>query len=261
MTVLLLRLAGPLQSWGTRSRFVRRGTDPQPSKSGVLGLLAAAQGRRRTDDIEDLLRLRFGVRLDQPGRLVRDFQTAVPLDGGAALPLTIRHYLGDAAFVAAVEGDRQVLEALDDALRHPQFPLYLGRRSCPPAGPVTLGTVDAGFADVLATWPWQASPWWRRRHHAAQVRIEIVRDVHADEEPDAFVDDVPLSFDPGFRRYQSRPVVRSWTVLPNPDVGFGAPLGDVVSNPLAAVPGSSPGAPGSPTDLGGHDPLALWGDA
>ena len=76
MTVLLLRLAGPMQAWGDNSRFTRRDTRMIPTKSGVLGLLAAADGRRRTDPIEDLAGLRFGVRVDQPGQLQRDFQTA-----------------------------------------------------------------------------------------------------------------------------------------------------------------------------------------
>jgi len=51
-----------MQSWGVESRFVRRTTSPHPSKSGVIGLLAAAQGRRRTDPVEDLLQVSFGVR-------------------------------------------------------------------------------------------------------------------------------------------------------------------------------------------------------
>ena len=74
--VLLLRLAGPLQSWGSASRFTRRGTDPQPTKSGIVGLLAAAEGRRREDPIEDLSGLRLGVRVERPGVLIGDFQTA-----------------------------------------------------------------------------------------------------------------------------------------------------------------------------------------
>ena len=89
MTVLLLRLAAPLQSWGTGSRFVRRNTDRMPSRSGVIGLLAAAHGRRRTDPIEDLLDLRIGVRIEQPGRLERDFQTARSRDGATAMPLVV----------------------------------------------------------------------------------------------------------------------------------------------------------------------------
>src|SRR4051794_18002567 len=117
MSVLLLTLTGPLQSWGSSSRFVRRGTETAPTKSGVLGLLAAAQGRRRTDPLEDLAGLRFGVRIDQPGRLVRDFQTARSLDGRQTMPLSYRFYLADAVFLAAVEGDPALLDVLADALR------------------------------------------------------------------------------------------------------------------------------------------------
>ena len=142
MTALVLRLAGPLEAWGTSSRFVRRESGREPSKSGVIGLLAAALGRRRTDSIEDLLGLRFGVRVDQPGKVVRDFQTARTLDGARSMPLSNRFYLGDAAFVAAVEADPALLDTLEHALRHPTYPLFLGRRSCPPAGPVTLRDVS-----------------------------------------------------------------------------------------------------------------------
>ena len=42
MSVLLLRLAGPMQAWGTQSRFTVRDTGLEPSKSGVIGLLCAA---------------------------------------------------------------------------------------------------------------------------------------------------------------------------------------------------------------------------
>ncbi len=61
--VLLLRLAGPMQSWGDASRFNRRETRTEPTKSAVIGLLASAQGRTREDPIEDLLQLSFGVRI------------------------------------------------------------------------------------------------------------------------------------------------------------------------------------------------------
>ena len=39
-----LVLDAPLQAWGTASRFQRRGTGTHPSKSALLGLLAAALG-------------------------------------------------------------------------------------------------------------------------------------------------------------------------------------------------------------------------
>ena len=55
MTTLLLRLAGPMQAWGDSSRFAQRHTRREPTKSGIIGMLAAAQGRRRTDGVEDLV--------------------------------------------------------------------------------------------------------------------------------------------------------------------------------------------------------------
>ena len=62
MSTLLLRLAGPLQSWGTDSKFEVRRTENEPSKSGVIGLVAAALGIRRNEEISELnsLRMEFG---------------------------------------------------------------------------------------------------------------------------------------------------------------------------------------------------------
>ena len=73
MGTLLMRLAAPLQSWGAEAKFDWRKTNREPTKSGVIGLLAAALGRRRDDSLEDLNRLRFGVRVDQEGELLHDF--------------------------------------------------------------------------------------------------------------------------------------------------------------------------------------------
>jgi CRISPR system Cascade subunit CasD len=110
VTVVAFRLAGPLQSWGSRSRFVRRDTEAAPTKSGVLGMVAAAKGIRRTDPLESLLGLRFGVRVDHPGQLVRDFHTAQrpekQRDGAVswtALPLSYRYYVSDAVFPAVLD--------------------------------------------------------------------------------------------------------------------------------------------------------------
>ena len=78
MATLLLRLAAPLQSWGADSKFEIRKTNREPTKSGVIGLLAAALGLRRdeTEALQRLNRLRFGVRVDQEGSLLVDFHTA-----------------------------------------------------------------------------------------------------------------------------------------------------------------------------------------
>ncbi len=214
---LVLRLAGPLQSWGGRSRFVRRETEQAPTKSGVIGLLAAARGLRRTDDLTEFFGLRFGVRTDQPGRLVRDFHTARSLDGSRVMPLSYRYYLADAVFVAVVSGDRSLLEGIDDAIRRPHFPLYLGRRSCAPAGPISMGLRDAGLRDVLKEEPWQASSWHRRRVLAAEVLLPVIRDADPGEAGVETMRDDPISFDPRRREYGWRQVVREQVSLPHPD--------------------------------------------
>lgn len=228
MTVLLLRLAGPLQAWGDSSRFTRRDTGRHPTKSGVLGLLAAADGRRRTDEIEDLARLRFGVRVDQPGQLQRDFQTAIDWSTGKSMPLSYRYYLADAVFVAGVEGDPNLLAGLDDALRRPTFPLYLGRRSCPVSGRISLGLSELPLDEALRNQPWEAAIWYRRRQ-SQQVELELVVDaIPNDSDPIETRRDVPLSYSPERREYGWREVAHRPRV--------------VVDNPV----GRPPRAPGAP---------------
>ncbi|MDX2643444.1 type I-E CRISPR-associated protein Cas5/CasD, partial [Streptomyces sp. PA03-1a] len=128
MSVLTLQLAGPLQSWGAAARFARRTTENAPTKSGVIGLLAAAVGLDRDDDtgLAELAQLRFGVRIDQPGTRLRDFHTAHHFDTGEAMPLSERYYLADAVFVAAVEGPAPLIARVHSALRAPRYLPYLG---------------------------------------------------------------------------------------------------------------------------------------
>jgi len=227
MTVLALRLAGPLQSWGDASRFTRRLTRSEPTKSGVLGLLAAAQGRRRTEPIEDLAGLCFGVRVDQPGRLTRDFHTAIRWQEknrageSPSMPLSYRYYLADAVFVAGVEGDRALLEGLVDSLKEPRFPLYLGRRSCPVTGKLSLGLHEGKLEDVLRRLPWEASA-WHQRQQGRTVDLPLYLDAAAaTPSPDAvaeLVRDAPVSFNPVRREYGWRDVVRATPVtVDNPD--------------------------------------------
>lgn len=66
----------PMQSWGSRSRFTRRETEAWPTKSGVIGIVAAALGVGRDESLERFDGLRFGVRVDQPGTIMSDYQTA-----------------------------------------------------------------------------------------------------------------------------------------------------------------------------------------
>ena len=145
MATLLLRLAAPLQSWGMDSKFETRKTGREPTKSGVVGLLAAACGigRKEPSRLEPLNALRFGVRVDQEGALLVDYHTARKEERGRGNAVKVtsyqtkRHYLADAIFLVGLESrDAACLHGLAEALRRPAFPLFLGRRSCPPTLPV-----------------------------------------------------------------------------------------------------------------------------
>lgn len=220
MSVLVLRLAGPLQSWGSSSRFVRRLTEPMPTKSGIIGLLAAAQGRRRVDPIEDLIGLRLAVRGDQQGVLLRDFHTAHHQVTGASMPLSERFYRSDAVNVAFVEGPSEVVEGLADALRDPAYPLYLGRRSCVPEGRIVLAVEhERGTEELVRTLEWQAGRVQKGRHKdEPRIRVAVQADVGVFDglQPARQLQDVPVSFNPEKRVYATREVIETLVEIRNP---------------------------------------------
>lgn len=219
---LLITLAGPQQAWGSRSRFATRDTERAPTRSGVIGLVAAAMGFERTDSLDRFADIRFGVRIDRPGRIERDFQTARTLDGKTSMPLSLRRYLADAVFLAGLESnDSELLHEIHGALRHPRYPLYLGRRAFPPAGPIRTEIVETTVRDALRQAP-PAAP------GVETSELDILADAEPGEEPDFSLDDIPLSFDPRRRLYARRDV----RLLSPPqagrrtDVGFTPPSHD-----------------------------------
>ena len=216
MSVLLLRLAGPLQSWGDSSRFATRGTRREPTKSGVIGMVAAALGRSRDDSMEDLVALRFGTRVDQPGTVVRDFHTVLTGTGKAAnSALTERFYVADAVFVVGLEGDSALLDEVRNALNDPTFIIGLGRRSCPPTGQLVLGVVEQPLYDALVNVPWQASDWYQRRQ-PREVLLEILKESEPGEHGTT-QRDVPISFSRSHRQYGWRQVVSHHIQIANPN--------------------------------------------
>lgn len=211
---LLLTLAGPQQAWGSRSRFATRGTERAPTRSGVIGLLAAALGMARTEPLHVFDDLGFGVRIDQPGTIERDFQTARTLDGSASMPLSERYYLADAVFLVGIESDDDaLLTELLEAVRRPRYPLFLGRRAFPPAGPIRARIVDDGLRTALAREPWQASS-SRQMATTTVPALEILVDARQGEHVDHTLADVPRSFDPRRRRHALRDVTRVRTDPP-----------------------------------------------
>jgi len=137
---LLLRLEGPMQSWGYRSRFDYRDTALEPTRSGVIGLICAAMGIARGEDISRFDPIRMGVRVDKQGKLERDYHTALDVikaDGsGKDTVVSYRDYLADASFSVGLESsDRTLLDKIAEALQSPIWPLFLGRKAFPLAVP------------------------------------------------------------------------------------------------------------------------------
>lgn len=194
--ILLLRLEGPMQSWGTRSRWDVRETAPEPTKSGVIGIIGCALGLKRGDPCLEKLdqSLEFSVRVDRPGVLAQDYQTVTGFhltaagqykhageSGGkiatassleSALKneeftiVTPRDYLHDASFlVALASGNEELLEQIAGTagsspwpgnIQSPFWPIFLGRKSCPPARPLyeRLAKEYRTAEEALSREPW-----------------------------------------------------------------------------------------------------------
>lgn len=203
MYTLLLRLSGPLQSWGSGSMFNTRETDYMPTKSGVVGMLAAALGRRRDDSVDDLSKLEFGVRIDQPGKKVDDFQVT-EIGGKYKKNISHRTYLSDATFLVGLScNDYNNIKELEDALLHPKFSVFLGRRSCPPTQPLVLGIREKDLYSALYDEPWLV-PKWRRKSVFGFSDSFYLRIVMDGTQGDNIKKDVPLSFSPFRREYGYR---------------------------------------------------------
>ena len=216
MNVLLLRVAGPMQSWGVQGRFTVRDTGLEPSKSGVVGLLCAALGRRREESVDDLAELRMGVRVDEEGVILSDFHTAgkggiLKASGHVErenVVVSNRYYLAGARFLVGLEGeDARWLAGIHDALRDPVWPLYLGRKAFVPGEPVWLHdglNLDARLSEVFAVYPWLGRDLRRRPQ---EVRWVMEAPDGAEVRPDW-----PLSF--AQRRFAPRRVRTQFAPAP-----------------------------------------------
>lgn len=164
---LVLLLDGPMQSWGFASRFTRRTTAMHPTKSGVVGLLAAALGidKHGPDEAAQVARLaelecttvtlpksRNGREL--PMLRLSDYHTIgggydkgtdwmkkPRAASGATLEtvLSERHYLLDARFGVLLTGEANYLAEIAIKLKNPTWGIWLGRKSCIPAAPLLVG--------------------------------------------------------------------------------------------------------------------------
>jgi CRISPR system Cascade subunit CasD len=218
---LLLRLAGPMQSWGTQSRFSIRDTGLEPSKSGVFGLLCAALGAPRGDE-ETLRQLRenlvMGVRVDREGVMKKDFHTAKDVakasgSGTKDTEISDRWYLADADFLVGLEShDDAFLYVLNKALARPVWQIFLGRKSFVPGKSVRMldAPLDASLLDALKSFEWKPD-----RQEVTPDRLRLVLDATPGTASEVR-QDVPLSF--AERRFTIRHVVTQF--IPIPKGGF-----------------------------------------
>lgn len=219
---LAIYLDAPLQSWGVSSRFQRRDTGSHPSKSGVLGLIAAAMGidKHAADEASRLAPLaacRFNVflvsRLDNghPALRLEDYHTVGggydrddPVDrlriarkasgGPSTTVVTRRFYLEQTRFAAVLEGATGILESAADALQDPVWGVWFGRKCCLPAAPL-LPTLAPTSAESL-------------RLLLEKLHARVANEGRAERAGDGawYQNDEPVSF--GKREFRSRPLSR-----------------------------------------------------
>jgi CRISPR system Cascade subunit CasD len=163
MATLLLRMKAPMMSWGNGSHFTIRGTQTEPTKSAVIGLLCAALGRPRWESIDDLVSLKMGVRIDREGVILNDFHTisnAVRFGGVKGdTAITTRRFIADADYLVGLEGEQDLLDGLDAALESPCWQLYFGRKSFVPSSPVQIpinGIINCELEEALINYPSQS---------------------------------------------------------------------------------------------------------
>ncbi|MER6543154.1 type I-E CRISPR-associated protein Cas5/CasD [Streptomyces sp. NPDC001250] len=235
MPTLLMCFDAPMQSWGIRSQFASRDTATEPTKSGVVGLLAAALGlpQDADEDIQHLATLRMGVRVDREGVVESDFHTVqnVPNTEGKnhRTAVTKRFYLADALFLVALESDdTRLLHKLEDALHQPRWPLYLGRKAFVPARPIPIrglpgehrSITQRPLDDALSLHPWlENQPRIRARQRATPTPpppmwLRTIVDADPLALDVELRHDQPLSFRPQHRAYAPRAVQISHIPLP-----------------------------------------------
>lgn len=202
---LLLRLAGPMQAWGSGSRFQLRRTESVPGKSGVIGLILCAMGIRREEasaKAAELSALKMAVRVDRAGHTDWDYQTVGAgigirqAEGGVKKTATTgepetllsrRQYLWDASFTVALQGPGNLVADAAQALSEPVWPPFLGRKCCVPTEPVFLAAGRfANLAEALGAIEW-TDQHGSSRNGTTELQAFIEHDEGGPVPPGAFV--------------------------------------------------------------------------
>ncbi len=235
MKTLTIKLKAPLQAYGNEATFEIRTTNPYPTKSAIIGMISASLGYSRNDKrILRLNDLEFAVRSDQPGQVVSDFQIVEYAKSPTkkAKKLTYRYYLQDALFMVAIGSENDdLIEKIHYALQHPKFPLFLGRRSCPPAGPLEIKVFNnQNPLNVLKSMDWQAAKWYQRRHSNFNAELTYDANLGAKDDFTFQVKDKVGSFDQRNRYHGYREVVSTYISMKNKMDSHAETTHDIMSN-------------------------------
>ena len=166
MKHLALYLRAPLQSWGASSKFGDRGTLDAPTRSGLLGLLAAACGIDKNDESQDrewlarAAQLSMTVLAFRRGDRMTDYHTVgarydkndpwqkrmiptTPDGKPRGTDLTHRDYLADSVFGTVLSGDDALVSEMAQGLANPVWGVWFGRKSCIPTEPILAGVFES----------------------------------------------------------------------------------------------------------------------
>lgn len=204
---LLFRLWGPMAAWGDIAVGERRGSWNRPSRSAVLGLVAACLGYERSNGAAHLRLeqgLGFAVRVDDPGRPLRDYHTAQsPSEYRGKRWATRRDELADPRNLNTILSERTyqlemnavivlwrrpatdgpTLEKVSEKLIEPVFAPYLGRKSCPLGLPIQP-RMYTEVSPVAALQSYDAQPYKEHQHLPTKDRRRDTprRDLWLDED-------------------------------------------------------------------------------
>lgn len=135
MAQLSFKLAAPLMAFGNQTLTNYRTTDLQPTKSAIIGMIAASfgygRGDQRIKQLNDELKMSYQV--IKPGQIMIDYQNIYVTQKKTNVQ-EWKYYLADAAFKIILTGPLDLLTQIQYQLQHPYFALYIGRRSCPIGG-------------------------------------------------------------------------------------------------------------------------------
>jgi len=162
MNYLKLTLSSVLQYFSDTDSIALRttyNTSLYPTKRAIVGMIASALGYERKDprsaELYKKLDLKYSI-VNEPV-ILNDFQTIKPLrcqqnymnkfnkrnkfqtvDGDYQNKQLIKkiQYLQEAEYEVYVGGSDELLEEIYNAIRNPEYSLFIGKRSCIPNKPI-----------------------------------------------------------------------------------------------------------------------------